>query len=274
MSAPAEALPAELAGSAAARAVAALPADTLVCDMYEPRGAEIYHDFTLGDTSEVRDILREVRASTGTVLELAAGSGRLTLPLLGLRRELLAVDLSESMLALLRERLALLPAAAAARCTAVRGDITTYAAPEPVGAAVLGTTSVSLLGRARRQAMLRRTWQNLAPGGIFVLTTAQISADAGDLAERALQVRGASGSCYQVHDLVAPDRAGRYTVVLGPDGGPGVPRTVCHSYIRVVPLAELTADLTAAGFTVEHTATLPGERYAAALVRARKEGAR
>ncbi|MEV6172914.1 daptide-type RiPP biosynthesis methyltransferase [Streptomyces sp. NPDC051954] len=272
---PVPALPAQYAGTSAAQTVAGLPSGTVVCDMYEPRGAEIYHDFTLGDPSEVQDILREVRATgSGTILELAAGSGRLTLPLLALRREVLAVDLSAAMLDLLRTRLDRLPVPTAARCTAIQGDITDYVAPRPVAAAVLGTTSVSLLTRPQRQAMLRRTWENLAPGGILVLTNTQISADAGDLAERTLEVRGASGAVYLVHDLVAPDRSGRYTVVVGPDSGPQWPRTVCHSYIRVLPLDELLADLTAAGLVVEHIATLPGERYAASLIRARKEGAR
>jgi methylation protein MtfA len=271
----APALPAQYAGTAAAQVVAGLPSTTVVCGMYEPRGAEIYHDFALGDISEAQDILREVRAAgPGTILELAAGSGRLTLPLLALRREVLAVDLSASMLELLRTRLAQLPPSAAARCTVVQGDITTYVAPRPVAAAVLGTTSVSLLTQPQRQAMLRRTWENLAPGGTLVLTSTQIVEDAEDLAERTLEVRGASGAVYLMHDLVAPNRSGRYTVVIGPDNGPQRSRTVCHSYIRVVPLDELLADLTAAGFSVEHTATLPGERYAATLIRVRKEGAR
>ncbi|MEU0217440.1 daptide-type RiPP biosynthesis methyltransferase [Streptomyces sp. NPDC006265] len=263
------ALPAELAGSAATQAVGALPADTVVCDMYDPEGASVYHDFTLGDASEVRDILREVRATDGPVLELAAGAGRLTVPLLSLRRDVTAVDLSPAMLALLRERLTALPGALAGRCATVQADITGYVAPEPAGAAVLGTTSVSLLTDAQRRAMLRRTHGNLRPGGAFVLTTAQISEDAADLSERVFDVPGASGTVYRVHDLVAQDRGGRYTVVITP-GGEG-PRTVCHSFIRVVPPGELTADLTAAGFRVESTITLPGERYTSVLVRAVRE---
>ncbi|MFE7898308.1 daptide-type RiPP biosynthesis methyltransferase [Streptomyces sp. NPDC057424] len=262
----APALPAALAGSAAAEAVGALPADTVVCDMYDSEGASVYHDFTLGDASEVRDVLREVRATDGPVLELAAGSGRLTLPLLSLRRDVTAVDLSPAMLALLRERLTTLPGALAGRCTTVHADITDYVAPEQAGVAVLGTTSVSLLDDGQRRALLRRTHGNLRPGGTFVLTTAQISEDAVDLPERVFDVPGASGTVYRVHDLVAADRAGRYTVVITP-GGAG-PRTVCHSFIRVVPPAELTADLAAAGFRVESTTTLPGERYTSVLVRA------
>ncbi|NHA00724.1 hypothetical protein G5V59_13825 [Nocardioides sp. W3-2-3] len=37
-------------------------------------------------------LVRLVRATAGPILELAAGSGRLTLPLLGMRRPLTAVE--------------------------------------------------------------------------------------------------------------------------------------------------------------------------------------
>jgi SAM-dependent methyltransferase len=260
-------LPAELAHTLAARAVLDLPGNPVVCDMYDPRGAEIYHDFTLGDVSEVQDVLRVVRGTDGTILELAAGAGRLTVPLLGLRRDVIAVDLSEPMLGLLRARLDVLPKSVGTRCTPVHGDITTYTPPESVGVAVLGTTSVSLLTADQRRQMLRRTWEGLRPGGTFVLTTAQISEDATDLDERVLDVTGASGTTYRVHDVVAPDRSGRYTVVIGPGDVP----TVCHSHIRVVPTGELTTDLAEAGFTVVSTSSLPGERYTSALIHAVKE---
>ncbi|MFD4633543.1 daptide-type RiPP biosynthesis methyltransferase [Streptomyces sp. NPDC058284] len=238
--------------------------------MYSPDGASVYHDFTLRDTSEVRDILREVRACDGPVLELAAGAGRLTVPLLSLRRDVTAVDLSSSMLALLRARLTALPRALVGRCTTVQADIADYAVAEQVGVAVLGTSSVSLLTDDHRRAMLRRTRDNLRPGGAFILTTAQISERTADLTERVFDVTGVSGTVHRVHDLVAADRCGRYTVVITP--GDGTPRTVCHSFIRVVPPTELTADLAAAGFHVESTITLPGERYTSVLVRAVREG--
>lgn len=175
------------------------------------------------------------------------------------------------MLALLRERLGRLPRAAAERCEVVHGDITTYTAPRPVGVAVLGTTSVSLLTREQRQAMLRRTWEALEPGGLFVLTTVQLDPAAVALDERVLDAAGMSGRVYRVYDLVAPDRCGRYTVVISTDDEHG--RTVCHSYIRLVPAQELVADLEAAGFTVGCSAlpAAPGERYAGMLLRAVKE---
>lgn len=53
-----------------------------VHDLYDEAGASVYHDLAAADTSEIRELTRAVRAVPGPVLELAAGSGRLTLPCL------------------------------------------------------------------------------------------------------------------------------------------------------------------------------------------------
>jgi SAM-dependent methyltransferase len=63
------------------------------------------------------------RRAHGPVLELGAGTGRITLALLRAGVEVIAVDRSAEMLARLRQRAALLPAADRARLRLVQGDL-------------------------------------------------------------------------------------------------------------------------------------------------------
>ena len=49
-------------------------------DLYDDVGSAVYDDLCAADTSEVCEILHLLRGTKGPVLELAAGSGRLTLP--------------------------------------------------------------------------------------------------------------------------------------------------------------------------------------------------
>ncbi|NTW39143.1 MAG: class I SAM-dependent methyltransferase, partial [Cellulomonadaceae bacterium] len=74
--------------------------------MYVGRGAELYDEIARVDVTEIRELLHEVRTVRGRVLELAAGSGRLTLPLLAFCHEIVAVDISADLLAILAERAA------------------------------------------------------------------------------------------------------------------------------------------------------------------------
>ncbi|MFE5546785.1 daptide-type RiPP biosynthesis methyltransferase [Streptomyces sp. NPDC056534] len=263
-------LPEALQGTQVSQLVESLP-DAVVCDMYDPRGSVVYDDFTSMNSHEVHEVLRMVRATQGRILELAAGSGRVTLPLLTLGREVVAVDLSDSMLRLLSERISRLPQKMQQLCSPVRGDITSYELKEPAAVAVLPTTSVSLLSDVQRLEMLRTTRNNLEAGGTFLLTTYQLNSEVDDLSERVIHAAGVSGTEYQLHDIVTPDRRGRYSVVIGPETEQG--QTVCHSYIRIIPANTLKADLENSGFLVEdlRIQSLAGEpRYANVFIRARK----
>ena len=59
---------------------------------------------TANDLTELPEILAAARKTAGPILELAAGSGRITRPLLALGRPLTAVDSSAEMLAMLKEK--------------------------------------------------------------------------------------------------------------------------------------------------------------------------
>ena len=73
-------------------------------DMYSASGSRLYDQITANDLTELPEILAAARKTAGPILELAAGSGRITRALLALGRPLTAVDSSVEMLAMLKEQ--------------------------------------------------------------------------------------------------------------------------------------------------------------------------
>lgn len=218
-----------------------------LCGIYDNAGAPIYDDLCRRDTFEVRELVSLVRGTTGPVLDLAAGSGRLTLPLLAAGREVTALELSADMLQLLGARLTEAPARLRERCTSVRGDMSSFRLGTRFGAVVLGTTSVSLLDGPGREGLYRCVREHLADGGIFVLSTVGVRAGDGIEQEVRTEVTGASGRRYHLHEHHNPE-AGTRTVTLHAAEVDEDPLTVCTSTVAVLPAARLEAELAAAGF--------------------------
>jgi len=267
----------------AGEAVAALGPRVRFRDLYDEVGSAVYHDLAGRDTHEVRELLARLRTRSGPVLELAAGTGRLTMPMLSLGREVTALELSGSMLDLLRERLEAGPPALRQRCVLVRGDMSAFALGRRFGAVVLGTTSVSLLDAAGRVGLYRAVRAHLAPGGRFLLSTVDAAGPAGDesagdesagdesaghesaghepaadsAAEVALNYTAASGRGYRMFEQWSPGARTRTVVVLPeplPDSGPV---DVCTTEIGVLSADLLTEELVAAGFTAPRRHALP-----------------
>jgi SAM-dependent methyltransferase len=151
----------------AALLVAAVHPDTAVLDLYSERGSEVYAEMTVGDDAEVREILDAARHTHGSILELACGAGRLTLPLARLGRRVVAVDNSPRMLELLVE---LTEAAGLEAVMPHQGDMSTFELGEKFGLIVLATTSITLLSAEQRQILLTRVHRQLAPDGLFVVS--------------------------------------------------------------------------------------------------------
>lgn len=241
--------------------IARLGDRAVVCDLYDRTGSAVYHDLAGTDTQEVRELIALVRRLPGPILDLAAGSGRLTLPLLALGREVTAVDLSEGMLSLLAARLAEAPARLRERCTLVRADMRTFSSPERFAAIVLGTSSISLLDAEGRAALYGTVRAHLAPGGRFILSTVELdTVDGADEVEVAFA--GASGRSYRFFERWNPD-AGHRVVAVCPAEPPDGQVTVCTSTIAVVPADLLAAELSRAGFAVRsrHALTGAGARH-------------
>lgn len=102
------------------------------------------------------------------VLELGAGSGRVTLPLLRAGHSVVAVDQSATMLARLAARAAALPQAARERLAIVRADLRTFAVRRRFPLVIAAFNVVEhLYTHADVGAFLRRVAAHLEPSGVL-----------------------------------------------------------------------------------------------------------
>ncbi|MFD0564527.1 daptide-type RiPP biosynthesis methyltransferase [Kitasatospora saccharophila] len=244
----------ELQGSARELA-AGLGPDLIVADMYGDHGGPVYHALSAADTVEIPDLIAAFRGLRGPLLELACGSGRLTVPLLAAGHRVTGIDNSRSLLTVLAERL-LAPQGArlADRLTVVEADMRELALGRVFAGALLGTTTVGLLDPGTRPAVFRSVRRHLAPGAPFALTVhlpdGSGTAPAGEPVESVHHSEAAGARCTVVSHLVA-DRSRRHVTVLrrSADGPPVALTSVVH-----LPTAEvLAAELADAGFRIEAT---------------------
>lgn len=166
------------AGEAPARDTAPGPGrlpDRLVDDLVDAGSREHYADAALydyeyrrrrADVTFYRELAR--RRGADRILELGAGSGRVTVPLARDGRQVVAIERSGAMLARLRDRIARLPPAAAARITPVAGDLRSFSAGRrfPLAIAVFNVLE-HLYTRGEVAACLQRIAAHLEPGGAF-----------------------------------------------------------------------------------------------------------
>ncbi|MFU8872172.1 daptide-type RiPP biosynthesis methyltransferase [Micromonospora sp. SL4-19] len=240
-----------------------------LCGIYDRDGAPVYHDLSVGDAHEIQEIVRAVRAIPGQVLDLAAGSGRLTLPLLALGREVTALDLSQDMLDLLAGRLEEAPARLRRRCTLVTADMSRFQLERQFAHVVLGTVSISLLDADARPGLYRSVRSHLLPGGQFLLSTLDRGAASGDSDETVLRVTGASGTPYDLHEYWPSGASSRTVTILPADPPPG-PVPVCTGQVGTVGAALAEHELSEAGFEVLDRTELTGggDRHLVTLLRA------
>jgi SAM-dependent methyltransferase len=119
------------------------------------------------DVTFYREIAR--RRGADQILELGAGSGRVTVPLARDGHHVVALDQSEAMLGRLRDRVAHLPPAAARRITPVIGDLRTFTVSGRFPLVIAAFNVIEhLYTRGEITACLQRIAAHLAPGGAFV----------------------------------------------------------------------------------------------------------
>ncbi|HEV8617136.1 MAG TPA: methyltransferase domain-containing protein [Methylomirabilota bacterium] len=126
-----------------------------------------FYDLYVGEwRDDVPLYLERAKTAGGPVLEIGAGSGRLTVPLARAGFAVTAVDVSASMLALLRSRLAAEPSEVRARVRVVQADATrlALAARYPLVLVPFYTFNYFLTPEAQR-ALLDGVAAHLAPGG-------------------------------------------------------------------------------------------------------------
>jgi methylation protein MtfA len=214
-------------------------------DVYSISGAAVYHRLTLGDTSEIREILGALRGLTGDVVELAAGSGRLTVPMLAAGHTVTAIDLSSTMISLLRDRIDELPGSIRGRARTELGDMTEFRLDRRAAAAVLGTTSITLLDEPGRRRLYASIKANLQPGGHLL-----VSAPARQWSDGATEIRSSDdvfGSLLVHHRVEAGER--KVTIVRIPSTPTG-PVDVYTSRVRLLPADQVAAELQQSGFQI------------------------
>jgi SAM-dependent methyltransferase len=164
----------ELARPAVPGQPARLP-DRLVDDLVDAGSREHYADAALydyeyrrrrADVTFYRELAR--RRGADRILELGAGSGRVTVPLARDGRHVVALDQSAAMLARLGDRIARLPAPVAARITPVAGDLRTFSVGGRFPLAIAAFNVLEhLYTRGEVTACLQQVAAHLGPGGAF-----------------------------------------------------------------------------------------------------------
>ncbi len=147
----------------------------LIDNLVDAGSREHYSDAALYDYEYRRrradvTFYRELANQRGAkrVLELGAGSGRVTIPLARDGHEVVAVDQSRPMLAKLRARVAALPPAAASRVRVVEGDLRDFTVPGKFPLVIAAFNVLEhLYTRGEFAACLARVAAHLAPGGAF-----------------------------------------------------------------------------------------------------------
>jgi len=129
----------------------------------------------VGDEDDIRfylDLAKRLRPES--ILELACGTGRITLPLAeqGARSgfSIVGLDSEATMLQQARDKLRHMPAAARRRTELVRGDMRKWHGRTPFGLVIVPCSSITHVQELCDQLdVWRRAFENLTPGGRFVV---------------------------------------------------------------------------------------------------------
>jgi SAM-dependent methyltransferase len=152
--------------------------ERLIAELIDSGSREHYADAALydyeyrrrrADVTFYRELATKRLDGPGRILELGAGSGRVTIPLARDGHEVVALDQSKAMLGRLRSRTESLPSAVRARIRVVEGELCTFRVPGPKFPLVIAAFNVleHLYTRGELAACLARVLAHLAPGGAF-----------------------------------------------------------------------------------------------------------
>lgn len=223
--------------------------DVVIADLYGAQGSSVYEAAAVHDTHEIRELIRATRGAGSEVLEFAAGSGRLSLPLAAAGRRIVGVDSSPSMIALLDDKLAGRHVALRSLIRTVVADMTTYDDGTRYSTAVLGCISISLLDEDQRRRFFRGASAWLAPDGVLLMSTTDTTM-LGDTIGRHQDFPGLSGQRYRLFEEVDLLESVRHVGVVDLDELRSDPVTVFLTHVRAIAPAVLEAELADAGLRV------------------------
>lgn len=224
-----------------------------------------YYDLDLQESpGDLDRYLQLAEAEDGPILELAAGTGRLAIPLALAGHEVTAVDLEPAMLdrAATAWRSMAGGAKPGGRLEFVQGDLLDLDRGARFALVLIALNSLALLGTRQRQvAALRAAARHLRPGGLAV-----IDVWLPDIADVALYDGHLNleweRTDTETGERVAKIDAARHAGATGqvelvtwfdawPAGGGPVRRVSRTDDLRLVTAGELAAMAEAAGLTVE-----------------------
>ncbi len=218
--------------------------------------AVIWHDVECGSYAEDLPLWRSLAAAVapGPVLDLGAGTGRVSLDLAARGCAVWALDVDPELLAALRERAGGRPVRTVA--ADARGFALGPGAPA-FALALAPMQTVQLLGGAAgRAGMLRSVRAVLRPGALLACALANLleGYDAEDFEVTHPDLREVGGVVYASRPTAVRDRGDGFVLErlrerVGADGT----RTVSDDAVRLdrVPAEVLEREGRAAGFTVE-----------------------
>lgn len=151
--------------------------EALAAELIDSGSREHYADAALydyeyrrrrADVTFYRQLAKQRLGTEGRVLELGAGSGRVTLPLARDGHDVVAIDQMPPMLARLRQRAHKLAPSVERRIQAVTADLCTFSVPGRFPLAIAAFNVLEhLYTRVELDACLRRVAAHLEPGGAF-----------------------------------------------------------------------------------------------------------
>jgi SAM-dependent methyltransferase len=213
--------------------------------------AVIWHDLECGSYGEDLGLWRALAdRQSGAVLDIGAGTGRVTLPLARAGHAVLAIDLDDELLGALRDR------AGDLQVRTIVADARSFGIGEEFGLAIVPMQTVQLLGGADgRAAFMESVRLHLAPRAILAVAIAE-------QLERFEVIEGAPGPTPDVREIdgvvycsrpVAVRRAGdgyeleRRREIVHRDGRMERERNVIH--LDALDAPTLEAEATEAAFT-------------------------
>ncbi|MFK0240580.1 daptide-type RiPP biosynthesis methyltransferase [Microbacterium sp. NPDC090281] len=152
-------------------------------DLYAGDGTDFYERLVGPDRAEIREMLALARDAADPILDIAAGAGRLTLPLARSGRRVTAIDLSDDMLSHLRRAL---PEESTVEC--IVADMRDFSLERRYGLVIIGATSITLLDRVGRSLLYANVHRHLAAGGVFAFTVAGGSSAESLMVPRAQEI--------------------------------------------------------------------------------------
>jgi SAM-dependent methyltransferase len=220
-----------------------------------------YYDLLHGQlTEDIHFVAELAQETTGPVLELGCGTGRLLLPLARLGHRVVGVDNSEAMLAIAREKVAGESTVVQARVALQQGDVGDVRLDDRFGLALTAYNMVMHLAPADLTACLIGLRRRLKPGGaLFIdVDNPAVTHDPGQdgllLLERAVHDAERDEmvvlSVSSVGDGARQTRETIWLVDVSPCGGGPLKRMVARTTLHYYFAHQLAQQLEQAGFAL------------------------